>query len=75
MEDEVVTIQKYVTEKLEAGMESNKMIDILQVSASMLSAYKKSYNPSLSVACNVYKYDGTVLHPFAEKSLKLEIGE
>lgn len=74
MGNKVTTIQMYVSEQLE-DLESTELIRILGVSLSMLSAYKKSYKPSLEVAINVYKHDGTVLHPYAEDSLKLEIGE
>lgn len=44
------------------------------ITAPMISNYRKGYfNPSLKTALMVYKYDGTVLHPFNEDSLKYEL--
>ncbi len=68
----MATIQEYVESKLEE-VEAKELAKALGVSASMISAYKKSFNPSLEVAKRVYQMDGIVLHPFAEESLKKEI--
>jgi len=68
----MVTIQKYVQDKLE-DIEAKDLAKQLGVSVSMISAYKKSYNPSLAVALKVYELDKVVLHPFAEISLKHEL--
>lgn len=70
----MVTIQDYVKEKLE-DTSSIGLANSLGVSLSMISAYKKSYNPSLSVAKTVYQLDGVTLHPFAEESLKVELAK
>lgn len=68
----MVTIQNYVAEQLEE-LTSIELKDKLGVSLSMISSYKKSYNPSLDVAKRIYKEDNVVLHPFAEESLKYEL--
>lgn len=70
----MVTIQMYITDKLETET-SKELAENLGISISMLSAYKKSYNPSLSVALAVYNKEGLVLHPFSEESLKYEQGK
>jgi hypothetical protein len=70
----MVKIQEYVAAQLEE-LTSIELKDKLGVSLSMISSYKKSYNPSLEVAKRVYKADKVVLHPFAEESLKYELGE
>ena len=70
----MVTVQEYVSKQLEE-LTSIELKDKMGVSLSMLSAYKKSYNPSLDVAKRVYKKDGIVLHPFSEESLKFELKE
>ena len=57
------------------GASSYEIAELLGVSVSMVSGYKlHQYNPSLEVAKNVYKKTNVVLHPFAEQSLKLELG-
>jgi len=68
----MVTIQEYVANQLET-LNSVELKDKLGVSLSMLSSYKKSYNPSLDVAKRVYLADNIVLHPYAEESLRYEI--
>lgn len=68
----MITIQDYVNESLN-HITSQALQAKLGISASMVSAYKKSYNPSLAVAITVYKLDKIVLHPFSEESLKYEI--
>lgn len=68
----MVTVQEYVLKQLET-IESTQLARELGISVSMLSSYKKSYNPSLEVAKKVFKRDGIVLHPFAEESIKYEI--
>ena len=68
----MVTIQEYVAEQLE-DLTSIELKDKLGVSLSMLSSYKKSYNPSLDVAKRIYKIDNVVLHPFSDESLKYEL--
>jgi len=68
----MVTIQNYVATQLEE-LSSIELRDKLGVSLSMLSSYKKSYNPSLAVAKRVYLVDSIVLHPYSEASLKYEI--
>jgi len=70
----MVTIQSYVKHKLEE-ITSIQLADELGVSLSMISAYKKSFNPSLDVAKKVYARDKVVLHPFAEESLKYELAK
>ncbi len=70
----MVTIQEYVAEQL-TELTSIELKDKLGVSLSMLSSYKKSFNPSLDVAKRIYKQDKVILHPFAEESLKYELGE
>lgn len=66
------TIQTYVMEQLEE-LDSKELATKLGVSVSMLSAYKKSYKPSLEVAKRVYLADKITLHPFSEESLRYEI--
>ena len=68
----MVTIQEYVAKQLDE-LTSIELKDKLGVSLSMLSSYKKSYNPSLDVAKRIYAKDNVVLHPFAEESLKYEL--
>jgi len=68
----MVTIQDYVAQQLEE-ITSIELKNKMEVSLSMLSSYKKSYNPSLEVAKRVYIKDNVVLHPFAEESLKYEL--
>ena len=70
----MVTVQEYVSKQLEE-LTSVELKRKMGVSLSMLSAYKKSYNPSLDVAKRVYKQDNVVLHPFSEESLKFELKE
>lgn len=70
----MVTIQDYVVEQLEE-LTSIELKDKMGVSLSMLSSYKKSYNPSLEVAKRIYAKDNVVLHPFAEQSLIFEINK
>lgn len=70
----MVTIQEYVAKQLEE-LTSIELKDKLGVSLSMISSYKKSYNPSLEVAKRVYKQDNIILHPFAEESLKYELSK
>jgi len=67
----MITVQEYVAEQL-IELESKNLADKMGVSASMISAYKKSYKPSLDVAKRVYLADRIVLHPFSEESLKIE---
>ena len=69
----MVLISDYIKSSLEV-FTSKELAEELGISISMLSAYKKSYNPSLAVALKVYKRDSIVLHPFAEGSLQKEIG-
>lgn len=68
----MVKIQDYIAGQLEE-ITSIELKTKLGVSLSMLSSYKKSYNPSLEVAKRVYKIDKVVLHPYAEESLKYEL--
>jgi len=70
----MVTIQDYIVEQLET-LDSKAVADKLQVSLSMISSYKKAYNPSLEVAKRVYKEDGVALHPYSEAALKYEINK
>jgi len=70
----MVFIKEYVASQLEE-ITSIELAEKLGVSVSMISAYKKSYNPSLAVAIRAYTADIVVLHPFAEESLKYELGE
>jgi len=68
----MITVQEYVQTQLEE-LNSPELAHKMGVSLSMLSAYKKSYKPSLDVAIRVYKSDKIVLHPFSEESLKFEV--
>jgi len=68
----MVKIQDYISSQLEE-ITSIELKAKLGVSLSMLSSYKKSYNPSLEVAKRVYEIDKVVLHPYAEESLKYEL--
>ena len=70
----MVTIQEYIANQQET-IDNKDLALKLQVSISMISLYKKSYNPSLDVAKRVYIADGITLHPFAEESLKYEINK
>lgn len=67
----LILIQDYVQEKL-VTYTGQAVADSMGISVSMLSAYKKSYNPSLDVAIRVYKNEGIVLHPFSRESLEYE---
>ena len=67
----MVTVQGYVLEQL-VELDSQGLANKMGVSLSMLSAYKKSYKPSLEVAKKVYLADKVILHPFSEESLKFE---
>jgi len=67
-----MTVQEYVALQLES-LDSIALKDKMGVSLSMISAYKKSYNPSLEVAKRVYTLDNIVLHPFSEAGLKREL--
>jgi len=68
----MVKIQEYIANQLEE-LTSVELKDKLGVSLSMISSYKKSYNPSLDVAKRVYQADKVVLHPYAEESLQYEL--
>lgn len=68
----MILIQDYVQEKLRTYT-GQAVAHSMGISISMLSAYKKAYNPSLDVAIRVYKNEGIVLHPFSEESLEYEI--
>jgi len=70
----MIFIKEYVVSQLEE-ITSIELAEKLCVSVSMISAYKKSYNPSLAVALRAYDVDKVILHPFAEESLKYELGE
>jgi len=70
----MVTIQDYIDSQLEE-INSATLAKKLQVSLSMLSSYKKSYNPSLDVAKRVYRVDSIALHPFSKESLDFEISK
>lgn len=65
-------IKGYIDEQLENST-SIELAAKLQISLSMLSSYKKSFNPSLEVAKRIYLADKITLHPFSEESLKYEI--
>ena len=67
----MVTVQSYVAEQLK-DLESQELAQKMGVSLSMLSAYKKSYKPSLGVAKKVFLADNVTLHPYSELSLKFE---
>lgn len=68
------TIKSYIVAELE-NVTSQELANRLGISLSMLSAYKKSYNPSLEVAKRVYLLSSIALHPFSEKALKYELGD
>ena len=68
-------IKDLIEGMIEEGKNSYEVAEFLQVSVSMVSSYKlHKYNPSLTVAKTVYSKTEIVLHPFAEQSLKFEIG-
>ena len=69
-------IQDYVRTKTEDGESGAEIARQLKVSLSMVSSYKlHDYKPSLTVAKNVYKNEGIVLHPFSKESLEKEISD
>ena len=70
----MVTIQEYVAAQLDE-LTSIELSDKLGVSLSMLSSYKKSYNPSLDVAKRIYAVDNITLHPYSSESLEYEIAK
>lgn len=70
----MITVQEYISDNLK-DIDGPTLIKKMGISLSMLSAYKKFYNPSLDVAINVYKTDKVTLHPFSEESLKYEINK
>ena len=73
----ITTINDYVKKNLDITS-TNELCKKLEVSASMISAYKdkentRGFNTSLKLAIRIYKLDGIALHPFAKESLELEI--
>lgn len=70
----MIKIQGYVESQLE-DLTSIELAAKLGVSLSMISAYKKSYNPSLAVAKKIYIADNIALHPYSESSLNYEINK
>ncbi len=70
----MVTIQDYIEKQLQE-IDSIELSTKLGVSISMLSAYKKSYKASLTVAKRVYSSDKITLHPFSEESLLFEVNK
>lgn len=70
----MTTIQDYITSKeVNDKLSHQDLVDHLEVSASMVSKYRKDYNASLEVAKTVYRKSGVVLHPYSGESLIIEI--
>lgn len=73
---EVEFIEEYINARLDNGLMGHQVADLLGVSVSMVSSYKKGdYNPSLNVAKRVYQNEGIVFHPFSKDALELEIAK
>jgi len=67
-------ISDFVKEKFDSGYSGQDIADMLKVSPSMVSAYRRGYyNASLDVAVNAYNRFNVVFHPFSEESLKIEV--
>ena len=74
--EKVEFIEEYVNTRLENGQMGHQVAELLGVSVSMVSSYKRGdYNPSLNVAKHVYQNEGIVFHPFSKDALVLEIAK
>jgi len=69
----VMSIQDYIMKQLDEGVTHTDIAAKLGVSLSMISLYKKHYNPSLEVAIKAYQHDKVVLLPFSKEGIKREI--
>lgn len=72
----MITIQDYIKEMEEEGLNATQIALRINVSQPMVSIYKKENgNVNLNTALSIYKEYGVCLHPYAIESLDYELAK
>lgn len=72
----MITIQDYIKEMEEEGLNATQIALRISVSQPMVSIYKKENgNVNLNTALYIYKEYGVCLHPYAIESLDYELAK
>lgn len=70
----LLTIQAYIKELKEEGLNTNEIATRFGVSQPMVSSYtSENFNCRLTTAVNIFRDYEVVLHPYAIESLKFEL--